>query len=164
MKDFTDLNTDYLYKAEPTDFVETGVLAYHCKNWVFRLTQESDGDYYMHYTYWKLHDEHPIKVTEDNIQKFTPLFDINKVEKIPDTHEKFMRELNKREEQRRKEQIIERMKHPQIDPDILNIDSKEDLIEFILEHHVVDDYKDVYRLELDLEKKKLRQLIDTFLH
>lgn len=88
---------------------------------------------------------------------------------------KAMRELNERAEQRRKEQIIERMKYPQIDEDILKINSKEDLIEFfmelwyesqevIMEHHVVDDYKDVYRLELDLEKKQLRQLIDTFLH
>lgn len=90
MKKITELNTDYLYSANPYDFGLTGNFEYHCKNWVFRLRKTSDGEYYMHDTYWSSYDENAIKVTEDNIEKFTPLFDINKVEKIPDTDEKFM--------------------------------------------------------------------------
>src|SRR5699024_8242080 len=93
MKKTNELNTDYLYIAKPIDFDCTGDFEYHCKNWVFRLRKTSDGAYYMCDTYWS-DDKNAIKVTEDNIGKFKPLFDINKVEKIPDTDEKFMYDSN----------------------------------------------------------------------
>ncbi|PTK45466.1 hypothetical protein BUZ69_10355 [Staphylococcus saprophyticus] len=93
MKKFSELNTDYLYVGEPTDFGYTDSFAYHCKNWVFSLEKTSDGEFYMHDTFWK-YDENAIKVSEDNIGKFTPLFDITKVKKIPDTDERFMYDSN----------------------------------------------------------------------
>lgn len=89
MKKFSELNMDYLYVGEPTDFGYTDSFAYHCKNWVFRLRKTSNGEYYMCDTYWS-DNKDAIKVTEDNIEKFKPLFDINKVEKIPDTDEMYM--------------------------------------------------------------------------
>lgn len=83
------LNENFLYEADPESFGFTS-MPYHCRNWVFRLRYNpNSGEYYMYDTYWSV-DENPIKVTEDNIDSFKVLFDVNDVEKVPNDDEIFM--------------------------------------------------------------------------
>ena len=47
-------------------------MPFHCKNWTFRIV-EYNGTYYMYDTYWSS-DDHPIELTDQNIDEFEYLF------------------------------------------------------------------------------------------
>lgn len=62
---------------------------YWCKNWTFRVRKNKDG-YYMHDTYWSTGDEHPIKLTDQNFDKFELIFDFNDVELFRGGYQKWI--------------------------------------------------------------------------
>lgn len=51
---------------------------YWCKNWTFRVKKYNDS-YYMYDTYWRDCDESPIKLNDENFEKFEFLFDFDDV-------------------------------------------------------------------------------------
>lgn len=51
---------------------------YWCKNWTFKPKKLSDN-YYMYDTYWSTGDSNPIKLTDENFDKFEFLFDLNDI-------------------------------------------------------------------------------------
>ena len=62
---------------------------YWCKNWTFQVRKRNDN-YYMYDTYWATGDEHPIKLTDENFDKFELIFDFNDVEKYTDQYRKWI--------------------------------------------------------------------------
>lgn len=56
---------------------------YWCKNWTFKV-YNSGNKYYMYDTYWSTGDEHPIKLTDGNFDKFEFLFDLDDIRYIAD--------------------------------------------------------------------------------
>lgn len=61
---------------------------YWCRNWTFRVRKHNDN-YYMCDTYWSIGDEYPIKLTDDNFDKFVLLFDFNDVEEFHGSYRKW---------------------------------------------------------------------------
>ena len=51
---------------------------YWCRNWTFRV-KERNGEYFMYDTYWSIYDDCPIKLTDENFDKFEYLFDLDDV-------------------------------------------------------------------------------------
>ena len=51
---------------------------YHGKNWTFKVVKYEDK-YYMHDTYWSTGDDHPIELTDENINEFEYLFENDEV-------------------------------------------------------------------------------------
>lgn len=51
---------------------------YWCRNWTFR-PREYNGEYYMHDTYWSGYDSHPIKLSDENFDRFEYLFNFNDI-------------------------------------------------------------------------------------
>lgn len=62
---------------------------YWCRNWTFKIHKHGD-DYYMCDTYWSTGDEYPVKLTDDNFDKFTLLFDFNDVEEFHGEYRKWV--------------------------------------------------------------------------
>lgn len=55
---------------------------YHCCNWTFKIIKSPKGNYYMRDTYWDSGDSVTIKLTDENIDKFKLLFELDKVKRI----------------------------------------------------------------------------------
>lgn len=85
-ENYDKLNTNFLYKKEPTinnNFsVGTTPGTYHCKNWTFRVSKYEDGKAYMNDTYFN--DSNSYEVTDENINDFEFIFDFNEVKRIND--------------------------------------------------------------------------------
>ena len=62
-------------------------MPFHCKNWTFRIV-EYNGTYYMYDTYWSS-DDHPIELTDQNIDEFEYLFKRDEVRFVND-YEKWL--------------------------------------------------------------------------
>ena len=78
------LDFDGIYISEPILSVLPSYKRnnpYHCTNWVFRPRKYKDK-YYMVDTYWSTKN-FTIELTNNNFDKFTKLFNIKEVEKIP---------------------------------------------------------------------------------
>lgn len=83
-KNIDKLNMNGIYSCEP-------VLSwlpsykrdnpYWCRNWTFRVRKYKD-EYYMYDTYWSTGDDYPVKLTDDNFNKFKYLFDYNDVKRV----------------------------------------------------------------------------------
>lgn len=56
---------------------------YWCKNWTFRPKKYRD-EYYMRDTYWSTGDDHPVKLTDENFDKFEFLFDLGDIRYVHD--------------------------------------------------------------------------------
>ena len=54
---------------------------YWCRNWTFQV-RKRDGKYYMYDTYWSAGDDYPVKLTDDNFDKFEYLFDLNDIQYV----------------------------------------------------------------------------------
>lgn len=61
---------------------------YWCRNWTFRV-RKYDDDYYMYDTYWSTGDDYPVKLTDENFDKFELVFDFNDVEEFKCSYLKF---------------------------------------------------------------------------
>lgn len=55
---------------------------YHCCNWTFNLTKDSEDNYYMRDTYWNSGDSLCIYLTDENIDDFKLVFEHDKVKSI----------------------------------------------------------------------------------
>lgn len=62
---------------------------YWCKNWTFKV-KKRDDNYYMYDTYWASGDENPVKLTDDNFDKFELVFDFNDVEEFRGDYQKWI--------------------------------------------------------------------------
>lgn len=51
---------------------------YWCKNWTFKV-HKNGNNYYMYDTYWSTGDEYPVKLTDENFDKFEFLFDLDDI-------------------------------------------------------------------------------------
>lgn len=54
---------------------------YWCRNWTFKVHQYHN-DYYMADTYWSSGDDHAIKLTNENFDKFEYLFDLDNIKYV----------------------------------------------------------------------------------
>ena len=61
---------------------------YWCRNWTFRV-RKYDDNYYMYDTYWSTGDDYPVKLTDENFDKFELVFDFNDVEEFKCGYLKF---------------------------------------------------------------------------
>lgn len=56
---------------------------YWCRNWTFRPKKYRD-EYYMQDTYWSIGDDYPVKLTDENFDKFEFLFDLGDIRYVYD--------------------------------------------------------------------------------
>lgn len=129
---------------------------YWCRNWTFKIRKSNK--YYMYDTYWSTGDEYPVELTDDNLDKFEYLFDLDDVRFIHDytswieypeedrwcvaldsggtTHPKY---VVRKDANKIKERVIERM---QREIDILKseLSSKERRLEGIISGEIDWNY------------------------
>ena len=75
-----------IYKSSPNKFYKnTYKDPYHCRNWTFRVRQDSFGEYCMDDTYWSL-SPNSISLMDSNFDKFEFLFDMKDVEEYKGKH------------------------------------------------------------------------------
>jgi len=80
-----EFNENGLYKMKAPSWEECKNRdPYWCQNWTFRPVKNSNGEWYMHDTYYNSWGYHNIKVTEENVNDFKFVFDFREVKQIPD--------------------------------------------------------------------------------
>ena len=62
---------------------------YWCRNWTCKVKKRGD-DNYMYDTYWASGDEHPVKLSDENFDKFELIFDFNDVEEFRGDYQKWI--------------------------------------------------------------------------
>ncbi|WP_145441175.1 hypothetical protein [Staphylococcus saprophyticus] len=120
--------------------------------------------------------------TDDNIKKFnrfieeTPEGEIPKDCKIyyntPEEYELIVEGVRLRAELDEKREKEHKLINPDIDEDILNIESKQDLIDYLLEQrhsyqsNIIDEYSEDWEVDcaqLKAETEELKKLVDKYL-
>lgn len=79
------LNMNGLFTCEPNvkyrgRLYESNL--YHCCNWTFEVIKNREGNYLMRDTYWSSGDSFYIQLTDENINDFEMLFELDKVKNI----------------------------------------------------------------------------------
>lgn len=75
-ENYNKIKSNHLYKAEPKEGEETW-----CRNWTFYPSKNSDGSVFMVDTYY---GRSSLQVTDENINRFTEVFDRDKVVRVSD--------------------------------------------------------------------------------
>lgn len=120
--------------------------------------------------------------TDKNIEKFKRVLENTPQEKIPEDYkvyyntpeeyERIIEGMDLRAELDEKREKEHKLINPDIDEDILNIESKQDLIDYLLEQrhsyqsNIIDEYSEDWEVDcaqLKAETEELKKLVDKYL-